>query len=134
MKNLGIVFAAFAAIATSTGTPALAGEFRPISMEAVTEAVRADRPIVFHVRTANGPLCQAQHTVLEKLMAEPEFDNYLVLQVDFFEDERAVQMLGAELPGSLLLGRGGSEIARIQGNTDEESIRALLMQAQTVAE
>ena len=115
-------------------TPASAGEFQPISMETVTAAVQAKRPMVFHVRTANGPLCVAQHEVLKKLMAEPEFADYLVLEVDFFENERAVKMLGADLPGTILLGRAGSEIARMQGETDEASIRALLMRAKSDAE
>ena len=130
MRNSRIAHAALVAIALAVTAPASAGEFQPVSMDAVTAAVKADRPIVFHVRTQNGPLCQAQHAVLEKLMAEPDFENYLVLQVDFFEDERAVKMLGAELPGSILLGRGGSEIARLQGNTDEDSIRTFRVQPQ----
>lgn len=115
-----------AALLAAAG-PVAAGEFAPVSMAAFQAAVAAHRPVVFHVRTAAGVLCTAQHAVLTKLMAEPGFKDYLVLEVDFTGNPQAVQMLGATMPATIILDRDGVDIGRVQGATDEASIRALLL-------
>ncbi len=82
--------------ATLLARPVTAGEFAPVSMAAFQTAIAAHRPVVFHVRTANGVLCTAQHAVLAKLMAEPAFKDYLVLEVDFTGNPQAVAMTRRE--------------------------------------
>lgn len=71
--------------------PANAGEFKPISTETFQAAMTANRPTVFHVRTKDGVLSKAQHAVLAKLMAEPEFEHYVVLEVDFAGNPMSVK-------------------------------------------
>jgi len=107
--------------------PASAGEFIPISTEAFQAAMATKRPMVFHVRTKDGLLCNAQHAVLAKLMAEPAFKDYVVLEVDFAGNPMSVKMLGAKMPATIIYGRGGVDIGRVVGATDEATIRALLV-------
>lgn len=113
--------------------PASAGEFMPISTEAFQVAMAAKRPTVFHVRTKDGVLCNAQHAVLAKLMAEPAFANYVVLEVDFAGNPMSVKMLGAKMPATIIYGRGGVDIGRVIGATDEATIRALLVKTAPAA-
>ena len=121
--------AAIALGAAWLGGPAVvaAGEFAPVSMPAFEAAIAAHRPVVFHVRTRDGVLCNAQHKVLERLMAEPAFKDYLVLEVDFTGNPQAAKMLGATMPATIILDRDGADIGRIVGVTDEPGIRALLL-------
>ncbi|CAM3165801.1 hypothetical protein SPAN111604_07870 [Sphingomonas antarctica] len=111
----------------AVAVPATAGEFMPISTEAFQAAMAAQRPTVFHVRTKDGVLCNAQHAVLAKLMAEPAFKDYVVLEVDFAGNPMSVKMLGAKMPATIIYGRGGVDIGRVVGATDEATIRALLV-------
>ncbi|TPG16455.1 hypothetical protein EAH87_14610 [Sphingomonas koreensis] len=110
----------------SVATPALAGEFAPISMAAYQAAVAKGQPIIFHIRTKNGPVCNAQHQVLVKLMKEPAFADYLVLEADFTANANAVKMLRVDLPATLIFNRGATELGRATGITDEADIRALV--------
>ncbi len=121
---LGLALASF-------GTPALAGEFAPISMAAYQAAVAKGRPIIFHIRTKDGPVCNAQHQVLVRLMEEPTFADYIVLEADFTANANAVKMMRVDLPATLIFNRGATELGRATGITDEAAIRALV--TQTVA-
>lgn len=121
-----IVALAFGAAVLGVPALATAGEFAPVSMPAFQAAIAAHRPVVFYVRTRDGMLCTAQHKVLEQLMAEPAFKDYLVLEVDFTGNPQTVKMLGAVMPATIIFDRDGVDIGRVQGVTDEPSIRALL--------
>ena len=112
----------------SLATPALAGEFAPISMAAYQGAAAKGQPIIFHIRTKDGPVCNAQHEVLVKLMKEPAFAKYLVLEADFTANANAVKMMRVDLPATLIFNRGATELGRATGITDEAAIRALVTQ------
>jgi thioredoxin 1 len=110
----------------SVATPALAGEFAPVSMAAYQAAVAKNRPIIFHVRTKDGPVCNAQHAVLAKLMAEPAFADYVVFEADFTANPAAVKMLRVDTPSTLIFSRGATELGRATGLTEEADIRTLV--------
>ena len=121
--------ASIALALASIATPALAGEFAPISMAAYQAAVAKGRPIIFHVRTKDGVVCNAQHAVLAKLMAEPSFADYIVFEADFTANANAVKMLRVEMPATLIFNRGAAELGRETGITRESEIRALVTRA-----
>ena len=110
----------------SVATPAIAGEFVPISMTAYQAAAAKGQPIIIHIRTKDGPVCNAQHAVLAKLMAEPAFADYLVLEADFTANANAVKMMRVDLPATLIFNRGATELGRATGITKEADIRALV--------
>ena len=130
MSNIIKLSIASVALAlASIATPAFAGEFAPISMAAYQAAVVRHQPIIFHVRTSDGVVCNAQHAVLAKLMAEPAFAEYVVFEVDFAANPNAVRMLRADMPATLIFNRGATELGRATGLINEADIRALVTQA-----
>lgn len=118
--------ASIALAVASIATPAVAGEFAPISMAAYQAAAAKGQPIIFHIRTKDGPVCNAQHAVLAKLMAEPAFADYLVLEADFTANANAVKMMRVDLPATLIFNRGATELGRATGLTTDADIRALV--------
>ena len=121
-----ISFASVALALASMAAPAFAGEFKPISMAAYQAAAAKGQPIIFHIRTKDGPVCNAQHAVLARLMAEPAFANYIVLEADFTANANAVKMMRVDLPATLIFNRGATELGRATGITSEAEIRALV--------
>lgn len=121
-----LAIASIALTVASVATPALAGEFSPISMAAYQAAVARHQPIIFHVRTSDGVVCNAQHAVLARLMAEPAFADYVVFEVDFTANPNAVRMLRADMPATLIFNRGTTEMGRATGLASEADIRALV--------
>ena len=117
---------AIALVLATVATPVLAGEFAPISMAAYQAAAAKGQPIIFHIRTKDGPVCARQHEVLAKLMAEPAFADYLVLEADFTANANAVKMMRVDLPATLIFNRGATELGRETGITGEDDIRALV--------
>ena len=116
-----------AALAMGTvAMPAFAGTFAPISMAAYQAAVAKSQPIIFHIRTKDGALCARQHAVLAKLMAEPAFADYVVLEADYTANAAAVKMMRVDLPATILFNRGSTELGRETGIVDETAIRALV--------
>ena len=111
---------------TSIAAPALAGDFAPISMAAYQAAAAKGQPIIFHIRTKDGPVCAKQHEVLARLMKEPEFADYIVLEADFAANAAAVKMMRVDLPATIIFNRGATELGRQTGLTSEADIRALV--------
>ena len=95
-------------------------------MAGFQEAMAKNRPIAIHVRTVDGPICKAQHLVLDRLMKEPGFADYIVFEIDFPSQPNAVAMTGAKLPATLIFHRGQTEVGRLTGISDESAIRSLL--------
>ena len=123
---LKLSIASLALGVASIATPAFAGTFASISMAAYQAAAAKGQPIIFHIRTKDGPVCNAQHAVLVKLMAEPAFADYIVLEADFTANANAVKMMRVDLPATLIFNRGATELGRETGITKEEVIRALV--------
>ena len=126
MFRILLVAASLAAFAT----PVAAGEFMPVSMAAYQTAAAAGRPIVFHVRAPWCPVSAAQDKVLDALMQTEAYNDYLVLNVDFDTDKRALAMLRVEKQGTIIVNRGQVELARATGTIEPAAIAALVAQAQ----
>ena len=114
------------AIATSA---ACAGEIIPVSMQAFQQAAAQGKPIVFHVAASWCPVCAKQNPVVEELMSQPEFKDYVVMKVDFDKDKRALEMLKVTQQSTFIVNKGGTEVARSTGTTDKAEIRELLLKA-----
>jgi thioredoxin 1 len=115
--------------ATLTCTGAFAAEMQPYSPEAVRVAVAQARPLVYHVHATWCPVCAKQDKVLETLLKEDAFKDYVFIQVDFDRDKPMVETLGAKMQSTFVVAKGGNEVARTTGVTDPEKLRALLLKA-----
>ena len=120
---------ALAALLIGSGTAATAGEIIPVSMAAYQAAAAKGLPVIFHVKADWCPVCAKQTPIIAKLMAEPAFAKYTVLVVDFDHDKNALGMLKVDHQSTIIVNKGGTEVGRTTGLTDEAAIRAQLEKA-----
>jgi thioredoxin-like negative regulator of GroEL len=110
----------------------------PLFAYAVGEAYTQDRldalnsagkPVLVFVRADWCPTCRAQDKVLESLLPTDEFKGVTTLRVDFDAQKSVVRALGVQYQSTLIVFKGGKEVARVTGETDSERIAALLRKA-----
>jgi thioredoxin 1 len=64
--------------------------------------------------------------ILSKLEAEPRYAGLKVFHVDFDSQKEAVRRFGARMQSTLIVFKGEAEAGRSVGDTDVDSIAALL--------
>ena len=111
----------FAAFALSAETP-----FDPIQFEA---ARASGKPVavVFHADWC--PTCRAQAPVLKSLTQAPELKTLTVYIADFDTEKALKKSLGVTQQSTIVVFKGGKEVARSTGDTQRESLAALLRHA-----
>ncbi len=67
--------------------------------------------------------------MLSELLTEPEFKNFIPIVVNYDKDDDFKTFYKAPNRSTILLFKGGNELARIYGVTDKDSIRAGLLGA-----
>lgn len=83
--------------------------------------------VVFHADWC--PTCRAQAPVLKELMQTPALKS-LTLYVANFDTEKALKKsLGITQQSTIVVFKGGKEIARSTGDTQRDSLAALLRRA-----
>jgi thioredoxin 1 len=83
--------------------------------------------VVFHADWC--PTCRAQAPVLKELTETPELKS-LTLYVANFDTEKALKRsLGVTQQSTIVIFKGGKEIARSTGDTQRDRLDALLKQA-----
>ncbi|MBU1215095.1 MAG: thioredoxin family protein [Gammaproteobacteria bacterium] len=75
------------------------------------------------------PTCRAQDAVLDKLLPTDEFKSFTTLKVDFDGQHDVVKAFGVRYQSTLIVFKGGHEVARVTGETDRDKIAALLRKA-----
>lgn len=110
---------------------AVAGEAsaRPFDRAAFEAALGSGQPVIVHVTAPWCPICRAQHPILERLMTEPRFGGFQLFEIDFDNDKASVRAVGARLQSTLILYKGGKEIARTVGDREQGWIEDLLEKA-----
>ncbi len=103
------------------GTP-----FTPAAFEA---AQKAGKPILIDVFAPWCPVCRAQAPTLAALPAVPEFKDLTVFSVDFDTQKDVLRSLGVQKQSTLIVFAGSKETGRTVGDTDPQSIRALVATA-----
>ncbi|MGE0224134.1 MAG: thioredoxin family protein [Acetobacteraceae bacterium] len=125
-----LVLLAFAAVSLLLASPAVhaAGQAR-YDQQAFTAAQAAGKPILIAVHAAWCQVCAKQEPIIDKLAATPEFNDLIVLVVDFDSQKDVVRSLGVQKQSTLIILRGQAERDRSTGVTDEAAITALLRKA-----
>ena len=107
----------------------------PLFAHAVGESYTQDRldvlnksgePVLVFVYADWCPVCHAQDRVLEKLLPTNEFKGINVLRVNFDTQKPVLKAFGVQHQSTLIVFKGGREIARVTGDTDRDRIAGLL--------
>ena len=108
--------------------PALAAE-TPFTPQAFEAAQKGGKPVLVAIHASWCPTCRAQSPILGKLTADPKFKDMVVLRLDFDEQKDLVRKFGAQSQSTLIVFKGAAEVGRSVGDTNPESIEALLGKA-----
>jgi thioredoxin 1 len=120
-----VLFAA-AAASFPAAAPALAATAQPFNDAVFVEAQRAGKPIFVAIHASWCPICKAQTPILAQLMADPKFKDLVYLTIDFDSQKDLVRRFGARMQSTLISFKGATEQARSVGDTNRQSIAALL--------
>ena len=93
---------------------------------AFAAAQAAGKPILVTVFAPWCPTCAKQKPILGKLGAEPANKDLVWFIVDFDSQKDALTALNVRMQSTLIAFRGGQEVDRSVGVTDEAQIKALV--------
>lgn len=113
-------------VATSGLSPAFAVSPQPFDARAFAAAEKAGKPILVAIHASWCPTCKAQAPILSKLMAAPKFGNLAYFVIDFDSQKDLVKRFGARMQSTLIAFKGDKEEGRSVGDTNPQSIAALL--------
>jgi thioredoxin 1 len=120
-----VLFAA-AAASFAAAAPALAATVQPFNDAAFAEAQKAGKPIFVAIHASWCPICKAQTPILAQLMADPKFKDLVYFTIDFDSQKDLVRRFGARMQSTLISFKGATEQGRSVGDTNRQSIAALL--------
>lgn len=102
---------------------------RAFTAAAFQAAQAAGQPILIEVSAPWCPTCRAQRPILSDLTASPRFRDFVVLTVDFDSQKDVLRQLRVQMQSTLIVFRGAEEKGRSTGDTNRDSIAALLGKA-----
>jgi len=121
------LFAAAAALALPL--PATAAGMQRYANVNFEEALASGAPVVAHIDADWCPTCRAQRPVLAKLLEDGRFAAFRAFQIDYDTEKKAMRALNARDRSTIIVFRGGREVARSVADTKEAAIAALLARA-----
>jgi len=98
----------------------------PFTQQAFAASQHEGKPILVDISATWCPTCAKQRPILSQLMADPAFKDLVVYQVDFDSQKDVVRALGAQMQSTLVVFHGATEKGRSTGDTNAQSIKALL--------
>ncbi len=101
----------------------------PFTQQAFASAQHEGKPILVDITAPWCPTCAKQRPILSQLMAGPAFKDLIVYQVDFDSQKDVVRALGAQMQSTPVVFHGAAEKGRSTGDTNAQSIKALLQKA-----
>lgn len=127
MQALRFVARLAAVLVVFAAAPALAGT--PFTQKAFTAAQDAGKPILVEIHASWCPTCRAQQPIINSLTSEPRFGGLTVFTVDYDGQKDVVRAFNARQQSTLIVFKGAAEVGRSVGDTNQNSIAALLAKA-----
>jgi len=124
-----VLAAALTALVLSFAVPLRAADRQAYDATALAAEQKAGKSIVVHVTAPWCSTCKAQKPVLDKLTGEGEFKDFVVFDLDFDSGDEALRALNVRGQSTLVVYKGETETGRSAGDTNAESIAALLKTA-----
>jgi len=123
-------FTKFAVVALGAlllaGAPAQAFQTKAFDAASFKAAQSAGDSILVDVFAPWCPTCKAQQQVFDTLKDKPEYAKVTVFKVDFDNQPDVVKSFGARAQSTLIAYKGTAETGRSAGDTNPQSIEALL--------
>lgn len=120
--------AAFVA-AASFGSLAAAADKTPFDQAAFAAAQAAGKPILIEVTAPWCPTCKAQAPILSQLRSDPRFKDLVSFNIDFDSQKDLLTTFKVRMQSTLIVFKGQQETGRSTGDTNPNSIEALLTKA-----
>jgi thioredoxin-like negative regulator of GroEL len=98
----------------------------PYSQEKMDALNKTGKPALVFIHAEWCPTCRAQDAALERLLPTAEFKTISTLKVDFDSQRPVVKAFGVMYQSTLIVFKGGKEVARVTGETDRDKIATLL--------
>ena len=117
------------ALSSFAVTPAFATGPQPFDANAFAEAQNAGKPILVAVHASWCPICKAQKPILGDLLAYPRYRDLTYFVIDFDSQKDLVNRFDVRMQSTLIAFKGSREEARSVGDTNRESIAALMNKA-----
>lgn len=102
------------------------GEYRS---ESFVRLLATGGPIVVHVHADWCAVCKAQLPVMERVLAGPAYKNVRAVRVNFDREKQFLTDYKVVRQSTILVFRGGKEIARLSYETDPARIEQTLERA-----
>lgn len=126
MVNRRSILIASLAAASLAVSPALAETGPAFDANAFADAQKAGRPILIAIHASWCPTCKAQAPIVSELRADPRFKNLAYFEIDFDSQKDLVNRFGARMQSTLIVFKGDKEEGRSVGDTNRDSIYALV--------
>ena len=126
IRRRNFTFALLAMPMLAASGAVFAAEKVDYSAAAFDTAQKAGTPILVEIHAPWCPTCRAQAPILSQLEGEPKYAGLVVFHVDFDSQKDAVKRFGARMQSTLVTFKGGAETGRSVGDTNPDSIAALL--------
>lgn len=121
--------AATAAVPFLAAGEALAKAFAPYQADSFKKLLGAGGPVVVHVHADWCTVCKAQIPVMDRVLAGPAYKNVRAVRVTFDKEKQFLTDYRVVRQSTILIFRGGKEIARLSYDTDPARIEQTLAQA-----
>jgi thioredoxin 1 len=125
VNRRSILIASLAAASLAV-SPALAATGPAFDANAFADAQKAGRPILIAIHASWCPTCKAQAPIVSELRADPRFKNLAYFEIDFDSQKDLVNRFGARMQSTLIVFKGDKEEGRSVGDTNRDSIYALV--------
>jgi thiol-disulfide isomerase/thioredoxin len=126
MKLFSSLLAGAAALTLSL--TALAGE-TPFNQARFDQDVAAGKPVVVDFAADWCPTCRAQKPLIGAILQQPEMAGVTVYVANFDTESALKKALRVSGQSTLVVFKGGKEVARSTGQTQKAQLQALLAKA-----
>ncbi|MFZ5523538.1 MAG: thioredoxin family protein [Pseudomonadota bacterium] len=101
----------------------------PYTQEKLDALNKSGKPALVFIYADWCPTCKAQDKILGELLPANEFKSIMTLRVNFDTQKPMVKAFGVRYQSTLIVFKGGKEVARVTGETDRDRIAELLRKA-----
>ena len=101
----------------------------PITNSDLMDIEKKSKSAVITVHADWCPTCKSQDKILQNIMKDPAYKNVTFYQLDFDTQKDLLKSSKASSQSTIIIFKGGKEVARTTGDTKEEALSKLTKQA-----